>query len=404
MRADHDILIVGGGQAGRRAAQGARAANPDASIAILGEEAHPPYDRPELSKKILLGEDPAICFQMTPEAYAAARISLLPGQRARAIDPLRRTVATEDGDRYSYRRLVLATGSRPRKLKTPADPSILTLRSFEDAAGIAGQLVPGRHVAIIGAGFIGLEVAAAARARDCSVAIHEAGPRVMARTMPEAAARQVEAFHRAHGVVFHFGRDVGTIVARPDCIGFDANGIHHKADLVVIGIGIVPNIELAAEAGLAVEDGILADQQGRTSSEYVFVAGEVAAHPVLGRDAPARIESWHVAEYQAENAGRNAAGEAMAYRAAPWFWSDQYDHNIQSLGFVGSDDALIHRTYDDRACSHVAVDAEGRLKGIIAINAGKDIAAARRIIAAGQKLDPARLADPAVALKAAVAG
>lgn len=397
--ARYDILIVGGGQAARRAAEGARAVSDSLSIAILGEEPHAPYERPPLSK-VALTEGAQACPAPGPEHYEARRIDLLLGRRAEALDLSRRIVTTQGGP-VDYGRLILATGSRPRGLKVPdavAD-RVTALRTREDAARLAARLTPGARVAIIGAGFIGLEVASSALTLGARPTVIEAGPRILARGLPEAPASRVLGLHRQAGV---------EVLLDTPLDGFDTDeqgrlvlrlGDERRVfDVAVVGIGVLPNVELAEAAGLRVDDGLMVDDLGATSDPHVFGAGEVTRHPILGLDGPARLESWQVAELQAEAAGRAAAGCGAPSRVAPWFWSDQAGANLQVLGHVGGG-PLVERDYGDGLVSYFALDDAHRLRGLVTLNSGRDISAGRRLLAQGGALDPAMLSDPTVALR-----
>jgi anthranilate 1,2-dioxygenase ferredoxin reductase component len=387
-----DILIVGGGQAGRRAAQAARAARPEASIAILGEETHRPYDRPPLSKSALKESG---CEHENQE-HVLEGITLLLGERADRLDREARTVHTAKGAVYGYERLIIATGSRVRRLDLPEElaPDVFYLRTRDDADRLRARLHGGPRVAVIGAGFIGLEVGAAARERGSEVVVIDQADRVLARVFPSAGSARVQSLHEAAGVRFLLDSRI-TAIARNDrsCIEITTSKGSVEADLIVVGIGVIPNTELAQEAGLPVDNGLLVDEFGRTADPFIYGAGEVTRHPVSGSDIACRLESWHVAEYQAEAAGASAAGKPQAYRALPWFWSDQFDMNIQMLGHVPITADLVQRGTAEGPCTLFALDADHRIIGALAFNNGRDISAVRRVMAKGSSIDPARLAD-----------
>lgn len=397
---DYDILIVGGGQAARRAADGVRSVSPDLTVAIVGEEIHPPYDRPPLSKEALIQGDDG-CPARPASAYADARVDLLLGQRVEAIDQGLRQVRLADGRRHGYGRLILATGSRVRTLATPADVQdrVSTLRTREDAIRLAGVLRPGARIAIIGAGFIGLEVATSALARGAVPIVIEGAPRILGRALPAAVAERLLERHRAAGVIFHLDAPVAGL--RPAADGgvvVDTGKGPISADHVVVGIGVTPNIELAHEAGLDTNDGLSVDAFGATSAETVFGAGEVTRHPVHGHDEAMRLESWQVAELQAEAAGRTAAGAPTEHRQPPWFWSDQAGVNLQVLGRI-AEDALVVRDHEDGSSAFFSLDPQGRLQGLITIDRGADVSVGRRLLSRPTALDRSALADPAQPLR-----
>ena len=398
--ARYDILIVGGGQAARRAAEGARAVSGDLSIAIVGDEIHPPYERPPLSKAALT-EGPEGCPAPGVEHYSERRIELLLGRQVTSVDRAAKSVATEDGETIGYGRLILATGSRPRMLPVPAGAGdkVLPLRTREDAVRLAEGLKPGARIAIVGAGFIGLEVASSALAKGARPTVIEAGPRILARGLPSAPAERLLALHRAAGVEVLLNTPLERLEqAENGGLIVRLAGEARAFDLAVVGIGVVPNVELAQAAGLDVDDGLLVDETGGTSDPDVFGAGEVTRHPVSGVDGRHRLESWQVAEIQAEAAGRAAAGQGAASRVTPWFWSDQAGANVQVLGHVDTD-VLVERDYGGGVVTYFALDGAGRLRGLVTINAGRDVSAGRRLLTREDAMDAEMLADPTVALR-----
>lgn len=400
-----DILIIGGGEAARCAAEAARSVAPDLRIAIVGEESWLPYDRPPLSKAVLI--DPATagtCQKRDASFYAAQRIELLLGSRVASIDIGRCQAELQNGQRCGWRRLILATGSRPRRLPIPAgiEPDVHYLRTRDDAERIGAALRRGGRIGIIGAGFIGLEVAAAARTLDCSVTVLERADSVLARVLPKFIAQDIEAVHIRRGITFRKGVAVeiegrihgGRIAVSMTDLASSARTVE-DFDALIVGIGVLPNVELAAAAGIETSDGILVDASGRTSAPGVFAAGEVTCHPVAGGTERARYESWQVAQEQAAAVGSTAGGVVREYKELPWFWSDQHTLNIQMLGQVPPDATWVLR--GDRGKPSVAafaLAASGEVRAAIALNAGRDIAGARRLIASRKIVEPARLADP----------
>ncbi|WP_241300308.1 anthranilate 1,2-dioxygenase system ferredoxin--NAD(+) reductase [Burkholderia stabilis] len=399
------FVIVGAGHAARRTAEALRERDADARIVMIGAERELPYDRPALSKDALLtdgGEQRA--FVRDAAWYDAQRIELRLGTRVDAIERDAQRVRLDDGAALPYARLVLATGSRVRTFGGAIDEGIEPhyVRTVADARALRAQLVPGRRVAVLGGGFIGLEVAAAARQLGCDVTVIDPAPRLLQRALPEVVGTYARRLHDARGVVFQMAtlpRAIRRGPAGGAIVETDRGDV--QADIVVVGIGVVPNVELAQAAGLDVDNGIRVDAGCRTADPAIFAAGEVTMHfnPLLGRHV--RIESWQVAENQPAVAAANMLGADDAYAELPWLWSDQYDCNLQMLGLFGSERTIVVR--GDPASGPFTVFGlgdDGRIVAVAAANLGRDIGASRRLIAAGAVPDPVKLADPAVNLKA----
>lgn len=375
-----DILIVGGGQAGRRAAEGARAVAPDLSIAIIGEEAHPPYDRPPLSKELLLGKgDEALWFKRDVAGFAAAKIDLILGERIETVDLAEKIATSVGGDRYSFDKLILATGSRARRLSVPSDVGnrVTTLRTLDEGARVAAHLREGSHVVVIGAGFIGLEVASAAISRGARVTVLEAGDRILGRVFPVEIGAYVERLHREAGVDLRLNARVLALSSTAVGGQVETDDGTLDGDIVVVGIGVAPNVELAAAAGLEIDNGIVVTAEGQTSHPDVFAAGEVTRHPFVA-GGHGRLESWQVAELQAEAAGRTAAGTPTTFAAIPYFWSDQLGVNIQMFGQVDPTSTLLSR--NGNGTLFFAIDAKTTIVGAVGFDAGADMSIAKRMI------------------------
>jgi anthranilate 1,2-dioxygenase ferredoxin reductase component len=398
------MLIVGAGHAARRAAETLRQLSPEVRVLMLGDESELPYDRPVLSKDALTSDDGEHkAFIRSGDWYAQQRIEMRLGVRVEAIDRAARNVLLGDGSRIDYTCLLLATGSRVRRFSGPVDEgvSVHYVRTVADSRGLREVLVPGRRIAVLGGGFIGLEVAASAVMRGCRVTLVEPAAGLLQRSMPPEVGAFMHALHVGRGVDMR-------LATRPLAIRRGAAGVaviqtdrgDIEADAVVIGIGVMPNVELAQAAGLAVDNGVVVDAQCRTADPSIFAAGEVTNHfnPLLGR--PVRIESWQVAENQPAVAAANMLGGEAVYAETPWLWSDQYDCNLQTLGIFGPHQIMVTR--GDPAAgsfSMLALGASGKLEAVAAVNGGRDVAACRRLIAAGKTLDKTRLADSATALR-----
>ncbi|WP_175776044.1 anthranilate 1,2-dioxygenase system ferredoxin--NAD(+) reductase [Burkholderia anthina] len=398
------FVIVGAGHAARRTAEALRARDADARIVMIGAERELPYDRPALSKDALLsdgGEQRA--FVRDAAWYDAERIELRLGTRVETIDRAAGRVQLDDGATLPYARLVLATGSRVRAFGGPVDEGVAPhyVRTVADARALRAQLAPGRRVAVLGGGFIGLEVAAAARQLGCDVTVIDPAERLLQRALPEVVGAYARQLHDARGVSFQMAtlpRAIRRAAGGGATVETDRGDV--QADIVVVGIGVVPNVELAQAAGLDVDNGVRVDAGCRTTDRAIFAAGEVTMHfnPLLGRHV--RIESWQVAENQPAVAAANLLGADETYAELPWLWSDQYDCNLQMLGLFGSERTIVVR--GDPASGPFTVfglDDDGKIVAVAAANLGRDIGASRRLIAAGAVPDPVKLADPAVNLK-----
>ncbi|WP_175854601.1 anthranilate 1,2-dioxygenase system ferredoxin--NAD(+) reductase [Burkholderia anthina] len=398
------FVIVGAGHAARRTAEALRARDADARIVMIGAERELPYDRPALSKDALLsdgGEQRA--FVRDAAWYDAERIELRLGTRVETIDRAAQCVQLDDGATLPYARLVLATGSRVRAFGGPVDEGVAPhyVRTVADARALRAQLAPGRRVAVLGGGFIGLEVAAAARQLGCDVTVIDPAERLLQRALPEVVGAYARQLHDARGVSFQMAtlpRAIRRAAGGGATVETDRGDV--QADIVVVGIGVVPNVELAQAAGLDVDNGVRVDAGCRTTDRAIFAAGEVTMHfnPLLGRHV--RIESWQVAENQPAVAAANLLGADETYAELPWLWSDQYDCNLQMLGLFGSERTIVVR--GDPASGPFTVfglDDDGKIVAVAAANLGRDIGASRRLIAAGAVPDPVKLADPAVNLK-----
>lgn len=377
------FVVIGGGVAGHRAAVELARRAPTATIDLISEEACLPYDRPPLSKELLHGSKTAEQIVLSgTSTYQENNIRYLAGTRVTAIDRSHRTVTTETGAAFGYDRLLLATGSRPRRLppECTGDAPIYCLRTLHDAIALAPQLTSGRRVLIIGGGFIGLEVAAAAIRRNCRVTILESQPRILARGMPTAVSDWVERIHRSEGVDIKLSTQLyGMRRDRSEILVASSTGTI-ATDIVIAGIGAIPNIELAANAGLEVGDGLVVDNRCRTSDPHIFGAGEVTCHPVL-RGSSRRIESWKSSGEQGAIAAQVMTGLDITFDEIPSLWSDQFDINIQSIGFP--DLGVAQEILGDpaaRAWTLVSLGEDGSIVGGIAVNRGRDASALRRAI------------------------
>jgi NADPH-dependent 2,4-dienoyl-CoA reductase/sulfur reductase-like enzyme len=391
-------LIVGAGQAGAHAAVAAREAGLPGRLILLGDEPHHPYERPPLSKAVLTeDEEPAPGWFYPPQRYAALEIELRCDTHVDAIDIASGRILVASGEALPFDRLLLAMGARPRRLAVPGAERVLYLRTLDDARTLRAALAPGARVVCVGAGVIGLEVAAAARQRGCAVTVLEAAPTPLGRAMAPEIALWLAERHRHEGVEILCGITIAEIA--PGAV-ICADGRRIPADLVIAGIGIVRNAELAEQAGLGVDNGILVDPHGRTNAPNVFAAGDVTAFWSMGFGRHLRLESWRHAQNHGIATGRAMAGDATPYNEIPWFWTDQYGQNIQVAGLPAEAACSVWRgTPDAPGFSVFHLDAAGRLVGATGVNAARDVRIGQSLIAAGASPDPAALADPAIRLQ-----
>jgi len=406
------VLVLGAGQAGFQVAASLREEGFDGRVVLVGEEPEPSYQRPPLSKAYLMGKADAASIRLRPEKFFAEhRIELRPGERAVRIDRTGRRVALGSGETLPYDHLVLALGARNRALPVPgADlDGVLQLRTLADAEELRRRLETAREAVVVGAGFIGLEFAAVAAARRVAVTVVEAADRPMARSLSPEMSAFFRGAHERQDVRFAFGAAVVRVLGDGEgrAAGVEtADGRRFPADLVLVGIGVVPNAELAAEAGLAVSDGIAADEHLLTGDPAVSAIGDCARHPsrfAADGSGPVRIESVQNAVDQARCVAARLAGRrpATPYAAVPWFWSDQGALKLQIAGLAtGHERAVVRGDPAKGAFSVFCFDGRGRLLGVESINRPLDHVLARRLLADGTRLVPEQAADPGFDLKA----
>lgn len=397
------VAIIGAGQAGGQAAYSLRQAGFEGAITLIGDEPAPPYQRPPLSKAYLKGElEAERLFLKPPEYYPEHEIDLITGNAATAIDLAERKINLAKGAAVDWDRLVIATGARPRKLAAPGAnlDGVTVLRTLADVDQLKAVAVSGARMVVVGAGYIGLEAAAVGAQLGLKVTVLEALPQVLSRVAGEA----IGAFYaRVH-------RDVGTDIrlnARLE--GFEgsgrvsgvrlAGGEIIPCDLVLVGIGILPNMELAQAAGIACGNGVIVDAQGRTSHPDVFAAGDVAWRPLAHYDREGRLESVHNAIEGGKIAAAAIMGAPPPALEAPWFWSDQFDLKLQTAGlWTGADQQILRGDPGTKAFA-VFYLKEGRVIAVDAVNSPPEYIVGRRLVAAKATVAPAELADKSLSMK-----
>ncbi len=397
-RTDDRIVIVGAGQAGARAAEALRAAGHAGEISLVGAEAHPPYERPQLSKEMLLDRTASAALIKERDGWRALGVDLHTGAGVATCDLAMRTLELDDSRRIAFDRLVFATGVAARTapaLDNGAIP-VRTLRTIEDARFLREAFTPAARIVLVGGGVIGLETAAAAVKAGCDVTVVEAETTLLSRALPAAVAAFLQRRHEAEGVSFHFGV-VATRVDNGCLILSDGSSL--PADCIVVGIGGAPRVALGTQIGLECADGLRVDAYGRTDAPDVFAIGDVAAQWSEQRRRWGRIETWANAQNQAIAVARCMVGQDAPYRDAPWFWTDQYDINVQVAGDLAGADLVMR---GDVASGRFAVLGvqEGVLRGAVTVNNRKDMAVLRKL--ATRRVNRADLENPSFDLRKAL--
>ena len=395
-----NIVIAGAGQAGGRAAEALRAKGFQGAITMLGEELHPPYERPQLSKEMLHAPDtPLTYIKQAGDWDDKLGVRLETGAAVTGCDADRRTVSTADGRSFAFDRLLIATGTRPRRLAAVENCGldVQYLRNVEDALRFRKSIQHKSRIVIVGGGVIGLEAACAAAAMGCAVTVIESEQRLLARAFPSIVSDLVAAKHRSYGVDFIF-----TTVS-----GATANGVTLRdgreiaADLVLVGIGVESVPTVADSLGLPSAAGIAVDASGRTAAPGVFCAGDAALQWSRCHGRAIRVETWANAQNQAISVAANMIGEANEYNDPPWFWTDQYDLNIQVAGDMLDSDHIVRGDARSGKFSVIAMRGSD-VVGALSVNAAKEMAMLRRVIAANKRPARADLQSPAYDLRTAL--
>jgi 3-phenylpropionate/trans-cinnamate dioxygenase ferredoxin reductase component len=391
------VVIIGGGMAAARACINLRANDYQGQITLISEEALLPYDRPPLSKSSIADEnEPAPIYLLEADMIASLKVETRLGVAASKIDRATKKVLLTDGSSVAYEKLLIATGAKPRSL----GPHAVTLRDHKDTLLLREKFTSGKKIVVIGGGFIGLELASSAIKRGCKVTVIEAQPRILMRGVPEPIAKIIHERHIAAGVEMLVG------------VGIEEIGAHHiqlkdgrklNADTIIAGIGAAPEVKLAQEAGLEIDNGIACNAQMQTSDPDIYAAGDCCSFPhgQLGRRI--RLEAWRSAQEQAATAVANMLGGAKIHNSVPWFWSDQYELGLQIAGMADAGAVTVERRVSENALLLFHLTREGQLMGVSGIGPGvsiaRDVKLAEMMIAKNMSPDAASLADPAIPLK-----
>ncbi|HEY4296988.1 MAG TPA: FAD-dependent oxidoreductase [Paraburkholderia sp.] len=412
MSRDRCVAVIGAGQTAARSVSAMRDAGFDGTIVLIGDETELPYERPPLSKDALFAEaEPAPATIFDERFYQDHGVELRLGARALSIDAASGDVTLQDGERIKADRILIASGARARAARIDGiDPQrILSLRTLADAKRLRAGLSKPCRVALIGGGFIGLEIAAGAARLGCAVTVIEARPRLIERAVSTHVSAWLDALHRSHGVTVKTACTIAAARQGDTEIELTlSDGTKCVADLIVAGVGAVPNAELAQAAGIACNNGIEVNAQCHTSAGIVWAAGDVAARVHGWWGTRVRLESWENAELQAACAGRAIAAswsdEAPAIDvvdAPPWFWTDQYDVNVQILGCVSGSDRIVTR--EGTAGTLLFHFQRERLRGAELLGAARERPLIRKLLQLGWPLAADRLADTSMSLKECVA-
>jgi 3-phenylpropionate/trans-cinnamate dioxygenase ferredoxin reductase subunit len=396
-------VIVGASLAGATAAITLRDEGADGPVIMIGAEREPPYERPTLSKAYLRGDALFDKALVRPSAfYHEHGIEMMLGTRVSHVDPTQRVVELEDRRRVPFDTLLVATGARNRIVSTPgADlEGIYSLRTIHDADRIRAEMTPGRRAVVVGMGFIGSEVAASLRQAGVDVVTVDPGKTPLFRVLGDTVGAALAALHRAHGVRTIFEDSVAAFegVRRVSRVVTKA-GQRLECDFVVAGVGVEPEVDMLTDSGIRIDNGVVVDEYCQTNVSGVYAAGDVANHyqPLFGRHI--RVEHWQNAIKQGATAARNMLGQRVRYDEIPWFWSDQYDANLQYAGFHTKWDQLILRGRVDSGSFLACYLNDGRIDAAVGFNRGRDVRRAMTLIKERRSVNREELADESVDLR-----
>ena len=392
-----NLVIIGAGQSAVQCITTLQKEGYSGSITLVGDEEHLPYQRPPLSKGFL--EDTIkkerLYFKKL-EFFIENKIQLKLGTYVKGVNIQDQNIALTDGVKLDFDKLVFATGSRVRKLDFPGNnlDSIHYLRGLDDAESMKSDMENSKNIVIIGAGYIGLEVAAIASKRNVSVSVIEMADRVMNRTVDPQISEYYKNLHESHGVDFQFNNSLKEIVGSKKVEKvICSDGAEIKADMVIIGAGILPNVEIAEEAGINCENGIIVDEFAKTNSDIVFACGDCTNHPNKLLNRNLRLESVHNAMEQAKTAAYSILGNPVEYNQIPWFWSDQYDHKLQIVGLSGEHDAVTIRGNIKESKFMLFYTKEDKLIAVDSVNNPKEFLICRKLVANKVKMNAEMISD-----------
>jgi 3-phenylpropionate/trans-cinnamate dioxygenase ferredoxin reductase subunit len=398
------MVIIGGGMAAARACINLRANDYTGPIIMISEETLLPYDRPPLSKaSIVDAEAYAPVLLLDDDIVASLKVDVQLNKTVTAINRTEKSITLNDGAKISYDKLLIATGAKPRKLNCAGGEHALTLRDHKDTVLLREKFQPGKNIVVIGGGFIGLELASSASKLGCNVSLIEAQPRILMRGVPEPIAKIVHDAHVAAGVKMIIGTGISHLTENAVHL---TDGRIIPADTIIAGIGASPETKLAADAGLAIDNGIACNEHMQTSDENIFAAGDCASFILNGQRL--RLEAWRSAQEQSATAAANMLGQNKIHNNVPWFWSDQYDLSLQIAGQAAQGPITITRVPTEGALVLFHMSEDGLIKGASGIGLGnaigRDIKVAEMLIAKNAKPSAEILADAAQPLKALLKG
>lgn len=401
----NNIVIIGGGQAGIQLADSLRTEGYKGQITLYADEPHLPYQRPPLSKDFITENQGATALPLRAQRFFADRdVTFHPGIRITSIDRAVRSVTADDGTQVAYSALVFATGARNRTLTIDGSDlaGIHYLRTLDDATALQSELVNAKRAVVVGAGFIGLEFAAAARRRGVEVTVLEYGPRPMGRVLSEPMSDYFAQTHTRNGIDLRLGEGISAFTGTAGRISgaVGTSGAGYPADIVLVGVGVTPNTELAQEAGLATDNGIIVTTRLQTTDPYIYALGDCCSYPNVHTGAMTRLESVQNATDQAKSLAKTITGHPTAYESLPWFWSQQGSVKLQIAGIASSHDETILRGDPAGGKFSIYCFRNGDLVGVESVNSPADHMAARRLLDQKLPLTPEQITDEDFDVKA----